>query len=245
MSEAVHPWVNEYRERLKSGKLPPHSSSHSIEFSTLYQLWHSQLCSRLLDLQSRLLQAKGQSFYTIGSAGHEGNAAVAAALRLTDPAFLHYRSGAFFIERSKQLPGSTPLYDMLLSFCASSDDPISGGRHKVLGSLALHIPPQTSTIASQLPKAVGAAFAVDLAKRLGLDGQWPADAIVLCSFGDASANHSTAQGAFNTAGWTAYQGIPLPLMFVCEDNGIGISTKTPRGWMCAANCCVARMWRST
>ncbi|WP_166839389.1 dehydrogenase E1 component subunit alpha/beta [Rheinheimera pleomorphica] len=231
MSEAVHPWVNEYRARLSSGKLPAHSSSHSIDFSTLYQLWHSQLCSRLLDLQSRLLQAKGQSFYTIGSAGHEGNAAVAAALRLTDPAFLHYRSGAFFIERSKQLPGSTPLYDMLLSFCASSDDPISGGRHKVLGSLALNIPPQTSTIASQLPKAVGAAFAVDLAKRLGLDGQWPADAIVLCSFGDASANHSTAQGAINSACWAAYQQVPVPVLFVCEDNGLGISTPTPSGWI--------------
>ena len=231
MSEAVHPWVNEYRERLKSGKLPPHSSSHSIEFSTLYQLWHSQLCSRLLDLQSRLLQAKGQSFYTIGSAGHEGNAAVAAALRLTDPAFLHYRSGAFFIERSKQLPGSTPLYDMLLSFCASSDDPISGGRHKVLGSLALNIPPQTSTIASQLPKAVGAAFAVDLSKRLGVGGQWPQDAIVLCSFGDASANHSTAQGAINSTCWAAYQQVPLPVLFVCEDNGLGISTPTPSGWI--------------
>ena len=231
MSEAVHPWVSEYRARLSSGKLPAHSSSHSIDFSTLYQLWHSQLCSRLLDLQSRLLQAKGQSFYTIGSAGHEGNAAVAAALRLTDPAFLHYRSGAFFIERSKQLPGSTPLYDMLLSFCASSDDPISGGRHKVLGSLALNIPPQTSTIASQLPKAVGAAFAVDLAKRLGLDGQWPTDAIVLCSFGDASANHSTAQGAINSACWAAYQQVPLPVLFVCEDNGLGISTPTPSGWI--------------
>ena len=231
MSEAVHPWVNEYRVRLSSGKLPLHSSSHSIDFSTLYQLWHSQLCSRLLDLQSRLLQAKGQSFYTIGSAGHEGNAAVAAALRLTDPAFLHYRSGAFFIERSKQLPGSTPLYDMLLSFCASSDDPISGGRHKVLGSLALNIPPQTSTIASQLPKAVGAAFAIDLSKRLGLDGQWPADAIVLCSFGDASANHSTAQGAINSACWAAYQQVPVPVLFVCEDNGLGISTPTPSGWI--------------
>ena len=231
MSEAVHPWVSEYRARLSSGKLPAHSSSHSIDFSTLYQLWHSQLCSRLLDLQSRLLQAKGQSFYTIGSAGHEGNAAVAAALRLTDPAFLHYRSGAFFIERSKQLPGSTPLYDMLLSFCASSDDPISGGRHKVLGSLALNIPPQTSTIASQLPKAVGAAFAVDLAKRLGLDGQWPTDAIVLCSFGDASANHSTAQGAINSACWAAYQQVPVPVLFVCEDNGLGISTPTPSGWI--------------
>ncbi|MDP5191059.1 thiamine pyrophosphate-dependent dehydrogenase E1 component subunit alpha, partial [Rheinheimera baltica] len=231
MSDIVHPWVIEYRERLKSGKLPSHSSSHNIDFATLHQLWHSQLCSRLLDLQSRLLQAKGQSFYTIGSAGHEGNAAVAAALRVTDPAFLHYRSGAFFIERSKQLAGSTPLYDMMLSFCASSDDPISGGRHKVLGSLALNIPPQTSTIASQLPKAVGAAFAIDLSKRLGLNGQWPYDAIVMCSFGDASANHSTAQGAINSACWAAYQQVPMPILFVCEDNGLGISTPTPSGWI--------------
>ncbi len=61
--------------------------------------------------------------------------------------------------------------------------------------------------------------------------QLPDDAIVICSFGDASVNHSTAQGAFNTAGWTSYQSVPLPLLFVCEDNGIGISTKTPRGWI--------------
>lgn len=231
MSDAVHPWVNEYRNRLSHGKLPLHNSSHSIEFATLFQLWHSQLCSRLLDLQSRLLQAKGQSFYTIGSAGHEGNAAIAAALRVTDPAFLHYRSGAFFIERSKQLPGSTPLYDMLLSFCASSEDPISGGRHKVLGSLALNIPPQTSTIASQLPKAVGTAFAIDLSRRLDIAGKWPVDAITLCSFGDASANHSTAQGAINSACWAAYQQVPLPVLFLCEDNGLGISTPTPSGWI--------------
>ncbi|MCE8422196.1 thiamine pyrophosphate-dependent enzyme, partial [Rhodovulum sulfidophilum] len=57
------------------------------------------------------------------------------------------------------------------------------------------------------------------------------DALVMASFGDASANHSTAQGAFNTAGWTAFQSVPLPLLFVCEDNGIGISTRTPRGWI--------------
>jgi 2-oxoisovalerate dehydrogenase E1 component len=55
----------------------------------------------------------------------------------------------------------------------------------------------------------------------------------MCSFGDASANHSTAQGAFNTAQWTSYQSVPLPLLFVCEDNGIGISTKTPKGWIAA------------
>jgi 2-oxoisovalerate dehydrogenase E1 component len=25
--------------------------------------------------------------------------------------------------------------------------------------------------------------------------------------------------------------VPLPLLFVCEDNGIGISVKTPTGWI--------------
>ena len=56
----------------------------------------------------------------------------------------------------------------------------------------------------------------------------------MCSFGDASANHSTAQGAFNTAQWTAYQNTPLPLLFVCEDNGLGISVRTPAGWVQSA-----------
>jgi 2-oxoisovalerate dehydrogenase E1 component len=121
---------------------------------------------------------------------------------------------------------------MLLSFASSAEDPISGGRHKVLGSKALNIPPQTSTIASHLPKAVGAAYAIGAARRYRPEhAELPDDAIVMCSFGDASANHSTAQGAFNAAGWTAWQSIPLPLLFVCEDNGIGISTKTPKGWI--------------
>lgn len=180
------------------------------------------------------MQKAGQGFYTIGSSGHEGVAAVAAALRPTDMAFLHYRDAAFQIARAAQVPGQSIAWDMLLSFASSSEDPISGGRHKVLGSKALSIPPQTSTIASHLPKAVGAAYAIGAARRHRPEHQdLPDDAIVCCSFGDASANHSTAQGAFNTAGWTSYQSIPLPLLFVCEDNGIGISTKTPKGWIAA------------
>jgi 2-oxoisovalerate dehydrogenase E1 component len=188
--------------------------------------------SRALDRTSRSMQRMGQGFYTIGSSGHEGLAAVALAVRPDDMAFLHYRDAAFQIARAGQLPGQTPLWDMLLSFASSSEDPISGGRHKVLGSRSLMIPPQTSTIASHLPKAVGAAYSIGTARR---DRPEHAilqdDGIIICSFGDASANHSTAQGAFNTAQWTSYQSIPLPLLFICEDNGIGISTKTPKGWI--------------
>jgi 2-oxoisovalerate dehydrogenase E1 component len=180
------------------------------------------------------MQAMGQGYYTIGSSGHEGMAAVAAALRPTDMAFLHYRDGAFQTLRSDQVPGTDAALDMLLSFATAKDDPLSGGRHKVLGSKALNIPPQTSTIASHLPKAVGAAYSIGLAKRCMPQHQCLADdGLVMCSFGDASTNHSTAQGAINAACWASYQNSPLPLLLVCEDNGIGISTRTPSGWIAA------------
>ncbi|WP_170401441.1 dehydrogenase E1 component subunit alpha/beta [Ruegeria arenilitoris] len=198
-------------------------------------LFRSQVLSRALDRTSRAMQKAGQGFYTIGSSGHEGMAAVAHALRPTDIAFLHYRDAAFQIARAEQVPGQQIAWDMLLSFACSKEDSTSGGRHKVLGSKALMIPPQTSTIASHLPKAVGAAYSLGAARRHDPEHrQLPEDGIAMCSFGDASANHSTAQGAINTAGWTSVQSIPLPLLFVCEDNGIGISVKTPKGWIQAS-----------
>src|SRR5215210_657651 len=233
-AEAIH---EKFVARLRDGKLPRRVSGVQpaeigLSREAMVELFYSQVTSRQMDRLSRRLQARGEGFYTIGSSGHENNAAVAEALRVDDMAFLHYRSNAFQIHRSKQLPGQTPCWDMLLSFAASAEDPISGGRHKVIGSKPLFIPPQTSTIASHLPKAVGAAFSLGLARTLKIeDIGLPSDSIVLASFGDASANHSTAQGAFNTAGWAAYQGTPMPLVFLCEDNGIGISTRTPRGWI--------------
>ena len=204
----------------------------SLAPHVLVDLFDSQIMSRHLDLWAR--RSKGKTFYSIGSSGHEGTAAMAAATRANDMAFLHYRDAAFLIQRKKQAGGLTPLHDMALSFAASADDPISGGRHKVLGCAHTFVPPQTSTIASHLPKAVGAAHSLGMAQRLQLaDAVLPHDAIILCSFGDASANHSTSQGAFNAACWAAYQHLPMPIVFLCEDNGIGISVRTPGGWIAA------------
>ena len=195
------------------------------------ELFESQLVSRHLDLMARVLRVQDKVFYTIGSSGHEGNAMVARAARHTDPAFLHYRSGGFMAERFRKLPGMDPIMDSALSFAASKEDPISGGRHKVWGSKPLWVLPQTSTIASHLPKALGTAMAIEAGRRIGHALPIPGDSIVLCSFGDASANHATAQTAFNAAAWSAYQKLPAPVLFVCEDNGIGISVKTPTGWI--------------
>ena len=222
--------------RVSNGDLPqPRCDTNSIANfvpDLLADIFDTQLMSRHLDLWAR--RSKGKTFYSIGSSGHEGTAALAASTRNSDMAFLHYRDAAFLIQRKKQHGGLTPLYDMALSFAASADDPISGGRHKVLGCAHSFVPPQTSTIASHLPKAVGAAHSIGMAARQGLDDAvLPHDAVIVCSFGDASANHSTAQGAFNAAAWAAYQNLPMPIVFLCEDNGIGISVRTPSGWIAA------------
>ncbi|MEV6367638.1 thiamine pyrophosphate-dependent enzyme [Micromonospora musae] len=312
-------------------------------------IFDAQVTSRQLDLAGRWLRSFGEGFYTIGSAGHEANALVAAVLQPTDPALLHYRSGAFYCVRAAQAaagPAAEPAEaavaypadpaahpsepgreaaadasdvgvglfdaagessdeqpdagaaapedsaqvargedeattgadggrgaaegpqdavgaaarperpwayaeaagDVLRGVVASAREPIAGGRHKVFGHPDLAVVPTTSTIASHLPRAVGMGLAIERLRRretrragavdagdeAGESPTWPSDSIVVCSFGDASINHASATAAFNTAGWYDHTGLRIPVLFVCEDNGLGISVRTPQGWVEAA-----------
>ena len=208
--------------------LSPHTT---LTVRRALQLFEDQVMSRLLDVAARELRKTNQSFYTISSAGHENNAIIGALLRPDDPCFLHYRSGGLVMARSRLAPAGDPILDGVRSFCASADDPISGGRHKVWGSKPLWIPPQTSTIASHLPKAYGLAYALRRAHRLGLKNGLASDSVVLCSFGDASANHATALAGINSARYAVRRGGDVPVVFLCEDNGIGISVETPANWI--------------
>lgn len=207
-----------------------------IDAGMALQLFTWQVTSRALDVAARRLKAAGTGYYTIASAGHEDNVLVGAILRGDDPAFLHYRSGAFMQARLSQDPSADPIGDVIRSFGAAADDPVSAGRHKVWGSANAWVPPQTSTISSQLPKAVGVAFAIGRRERGGWEpapGARPLadDAIVMTSFGDASLNHATALTAINAARYAKRRGQPVPMLFVCEDNGLGISVDTPRRWV--------------
>ncbi|UQX89790.1 thiamine pyrophosphate-dependent enzyme [Jatrophihabitans telluris] len=238
MSDDRHPLDEHFRNAVAGlsrgpARAPeaPVRAGSDLTVSQALSLFRSQCESRHADLAAKYLQSRGRGYYTIGSSGHEGNAAVAQALRIDDPALLHYRSGGFYCARAHLHGGIDPLADILRGVAAATDEPISGGRHKVFGRRELSIIPQTSTIASHLPRAVGLAFSLDRVRRLGVPSEWPADALVVSSFGDASVNHSTLVGAFNTSSNTVYQGIGMPLLMVCEDNGFGISTRTPAGWI--------------
>jgi 2-oxoisovalerate dehydrogenase E1 component len=216
---------------LESFERPRLDKPTSAESVDLWALFEAQATSRHLDFMARTLQQQGRGFYTIASAGHESNAMIAMASRPTDPALLHYRSGGFYVARAAQVRGASPVRDVLQGLLGLAGEPIAGGRHKVFGHPELAIIPQTSTVSSHLPRAVGLAVALHRAHRLRVECEWPQDAVVICSFGDASANHSTAAGAINTAIHTAYEGLPVPILFVCEDNGFGISVPTPAGWI--------------
>ena len=152
------------------------------------------------------LRAQGEGFYTIGSAGHEGNAAVAAALRPTDPALLHYRSGGFFLRAPRQVAGTRAAARRAArpGRGPTSRSPAAGTRSS--GTRARGHP---ADLHHRLAPAAGGrrrlrdrARAASSACRLA----WPADAIAVCSFGDASVNHSTAAGAINAAGQIGFRG---------------------------------------
>src|SRR6266542_5127878 len=91
------------------------------------EVFEDPVTSRLLDVAARELKKRNQGFYTISSAGHENNAVVGTLLRLDDPCLLHYRSGALMAARSRKLSGVDPVFDTLLSFCASAN-PTALGR---------------------------------------------------------------------------------------------------------------------
>ena len=199
-------------------------------------MFESMLLARHLDVAAHELRGRGAGHYTICSAGHEGNVVLGRLAGPRDPSLLHYRSAALVVERSRQVATVDVVREIALSLVASREESTSGGRHKVFGHRALGVIPQTSTIASHLPRAVGLAFAIE--RRARLAGLAPppspglgADSIAVVSFGDASLNHSTALGALNAAGWVAHQRLKLPLLFVCEDNGLGISVRSPAGWV--------------
>eukprot|EP00457_Paulinella_chromatophora_P002859 gb/GEZN01002864.1/.p1 GENE.gb/GEZN01002864.1/~~gb/GEZN01002864.1/.p1 ORF type:complete len:769 (+),score=46.19 gb/GEZN01002864.1/:31-2337(+) len=188
--------------------------------------------TRIAHNVSRRAALEGTVFYTIGPGGHEGVAGLAAALRPTDPAFLHYRDTAFQLMRSLQAGDTDVLLNLMRSYTLSSRDKTTGGRHKALGDRDLNIIPKTSTIASHLPRAVGLAASLSMPRAMKTHGVYPDTAIVVASAGDGSICHATYRASVNFLQYTYIaRRIRCPTLMFVADNNIAISTRTPPGWV--------------
>jgi 2-oxoisovalerate dehydrogenase E1 component len=235
--EFVRAWTGTPRRRpAASEPVLPGSACSARDFLALFE---SQLMSRHLDLMARVLRVQQKVFYTIGSSGHEGNAMVARLTRHTDPAFLHYRSGGFMAERFRKLPGMDPIMDSALSFAAARDDrsPAGGTRSGAASRCGCCRRPRRSPRTCPrrwhrvaIEQAGASATAAD-------PGRLDRDLLVRRRLEQPRHRADRVQ----RRAWTAYQKLPAPVLYVCEDNGIGISVKTPDGWI-ASNFRDRRAW---
>jgi 2-oxoisovalerate dehydrogenase E1 component len=220
-------------ERLVSTKPAATGEVSEAVRADLMELFEAQVTSRWLDVGGRRMRAAGVGQVSVASAGHEGNAMVAMGLRSNDPALLHHRSGAFYLARTALAGLEDGILDLALGLAGSSDTPAGGGRHPGVAHPDVAILPPSPTVAGHLPRAVGLAWTIGRQRRgkLGDRLRWPDDGVAMASFGDGAANHSTTTGALNALCWASRQGVPMPALLVCEDDGLGNSMATPTGWI--------------
>ncbi|HYN98756.1 MAG TPA: thiamine pyrophosphate-dependent dehydrogenase E1 component subunit alpha [Actinomycetota bacterium] len=171
------------------------------------QLYEFMLTARRLDERQELLQRQGKAHFHISCRGQEATQVGCAYALVPGKDFLHpyYRdSGALLTI------GVTPREILLGSF-AKANDPASGGRQMPAhwGHRRLNVVTGSSPVSTQIPQAVGIAYASKLRGE---------DAVTYTSFGEGGSSKGDFHEGLNFAAiWK------LPVIFVCENNRYAIS----------------------
>ncbi|KCV72692.1 2-oxoisovalerate dehydrogenase E1 component, alpha subunit [Fonticula alba] len=162
-----------------------------------------------LNMMDKILydaQRQGRiSFYMTNYGEEASHFGSAAALTLDDHIFSQYREAGVLMHRGFTL-------DDFMNQCYSNAlDPGKGRQMPVhYGSRALNFQTISSPLATQLPQAAGAAYAL---KRAGKES------VVMCYFGEGAASEGDFHAALNVASTTN-----CPVIFFCRNNGFAIST---------------------
>lgn len=183
------------------------------------ELLKCMLLSREGDRREGILLHQNKGWFQIAGSGHEALAALAPHLRAEDYIFPHYRDRALMLARGV---GPELLARDFLARANSS----SGGRNLPghFSCLKQNVVSMVSPTGSQCLPASGCAWGIQLLQRKTVQIEQSAQpSLSICLLGDAS----TRQGEFYEAYCFAVQE-HLPVVFVVEDNGYGISTPTAR-----------------
>lgn len=168
----------------------------------------------IMDLLMFEAQRQGRlSFYMV-SAGEEGiSIGSASALDPADVIFCQYRESGVYMQRGFSLA------DFMNQLFANNKDNGLGRNMPVhYGSKELNIHTISSTLATQIPHAAGAAYALKI--QNGWDPTSP-PRIAVCYFGEGAASEGDFHAALNIAATRE-----VPCVFICRNNGYAISTPT-------------------
>eukprot|EP01084_Bolivina_argentea_P055919 102416_1 len=155
----------------------------------------------------RLARAGYISFYSQNSGEEALQVGSSKAWNLDDVLFFQYRELGVFLQRGFPV-------QQCADVCFSNNNDFAKGRQMPVhyGSKDLNCVTVSSTLATQMPQAAGAGYAI---KRSGKD------ACAVCYFGDGAASEGDAHAAFNLTATTE-----SPVVWLCRNNGYAISTPT-------------------
>ena len=191
------------------GSLLP-GASPDISIELCLELYRHMRRVRKLDERMLQLQRQGRiGFYGACTGQEAAPVAAALALRPEDWVFPALRESAVLLVRG------FPLTRYLAQLFGNSLDVLKGRQMPShMASRAVRQVSWSSCIATQLPHAVGAAYAARL--RGGAE-------VMLAFLGDGATSHPDFHAALNFAGvWRA------PVVFVCQNNHYAISVPSSR-----------------
>jgi pyruvate dehydrogenase E1 component alpha subunit len=170
------------------------------------RLYEGMLRSRLLDEQLLPLQRQGRISHYFEARGQEaGPMAGAEAIAATDYFVQGLRESAAAIYRG------LPMGKYLAQILGTSHDAGRGRQMPChVGAAAIRHVSTSSGVASQIPHAVGLAWAAKIRKQ---------PTVALCFFGDGATSEDDFHAGLNFAG--VYQ---VPAVLVCQNNQWAIST---------------------
>lgn len=166
-----------------------------------------QLISELDDILYNAQRQGRISFYMTNSGEEAAHIGTAAALIPEDVIFTQYRELGVFLWRGFTL-------DDVMNQCFSTCLDSGKGRQMPVhyGSVKHNMQTISSPLATQVPQAAGAGYAMKLAKSAGC---------CVCYFGEGAASEGDVHAALNFAATTQ-----AATLFICRNNGYAISTPT-------------------
>ncbi|KAF2468504.1 thiamine diphosphate-binding protein [Lindgomyces ingoldianus] len=203
-----------YRVLDQYGQVLDKETGVDTEDEEALKLYRNMVCLSIMDLLMFEAQRQGRlSFYMV-SAGEEGIAiGSASVLSPSDVIFCQYRETGVYMQRGFTL-------DQFMNQLFSNAKDVGLGRNMPVhyGSSELNIHTISSTLATQIPHAAGAAYALKLQNQ-----QQPevSPRIAVCYFGEGAASEGDFHAALNIAATRQ-----VPAIFICRNNGYAISTPT-------------------
>ncbi|CVK93862.1 related to pyruvate dehydrogenase (lipoamide) alpha chain precursor [Fusarium mangiferae] len=209
-----YPALSTYRVVDQHGVVVDESFKPDISDEEVIRLYKDMVFISIMDLIMFDAQRQGRlSFYMV-SAGEEAvSIGSSSVLDKDDVMFCQYREQGVFKER-----GFTAK-DFMSQLFGNKNDPSRGRSMPVhYGSKELNIHSISSPLATQLPQASGAAYALKMQK---LQDPSSKARVVAAYFGEGAASEGDFHAALNIAATRS-----CPVIFICRNNGYAISTPT-------------------